>query len=188
LSVDPQVYLDNYLTVLGHFNAPENPVDHISISYFDGDPRKDGQLFDHQVIHHIDANDSYVHNTDLQMTSCGTHTIFAEAFNGNDAPVISQGAKVSVIVDPVASIQGMDTYLQGIHLPGFYERALTANLQLAKSLFQKGEVGRGIESLQLFAHAIDGIGGVNEAQTKEKLERLGQQARTINSCERRRTQ
>ncbi len=182
VSVEPKASLDSDVDVLASLEAPEMPVDSMSLSYFDGNPLSGGKLFDHQIIHHIDPNSTYVHRASFQVLSCGVHTIFAEAFSGSNAPVISQGATVKVTLDPIASIEGMNRFLQGVQLSSQFARGLALNLQLAQSLFEKGETGRGIGSLQVFAHVTDAVAGFSGARAKQQLAQLKQQATVINSC------
>ena len=183
VSTDSDAHLDDSVDVLGRFSAGGEPLDSLSVSYFDGDPRTGGKVFDHQVIHHIDGNGFYVHRSSYQVQSCGTHTIYAEAFPEGAASVISKAAAVNVTVDPVQWIGGMMTYLGRVDLTKQQATALQSNLKLAQGLFQQKEADRGMGSLRVFAQVADTIASLSSPKTKDQLARLSAQARTINGCE-----
>ena len=187
VSVERQATLDSDVDVLARLEAPESPVDSLSLSYFDGDPRHGGKLFDHQIIHHIDANGAYVHRASLQVVSCGVHRIFAEAFSASNPGVISPSATVDVTLDPVTAIEGMSTFLQRTQLQSALSKVLQRNLDFAERLFQKGETERGTESLRVFAQLARAFAGRSEPLAKLQLEQLATQAATIDGCQTSRT-
>ena len=183
VSVERQAALDSDVDVLASLEAPESPVDSMSLSYYDGDPRHGGKLFDHQIIHHIEANGSYVHRASFQVMSCGVHKIFAEAFSGSNPAVISRGATVDVILDPISAINGMTTFLQRVQLQSALAKVLQHNLAFARNLFQQGETERGVESLRVFAQLAQSFAGRTQPRAKQQLEQLSAQALIVNGCQ-----
>ncbi len=180
LSGPSKVYLDDDVYIKARLTATGGPVDRVTIDYYHGKPSGE-HLIDAQVVHHIDADDSYVHATSFQAMSCGTHKIYAQASTGQGS-VTSQDFKFTVTVDPIALINDMLARLPKIKLAGEFGHSLSLNLEAAKSLFEKGQTARGISSLQVFAHAVDAVAGLSGAAPQRSLSALAGEARTIGSC------
>jgi hypothetical protein len=183
VSVSHRAVLESDVDVLATLQSPTaSSVDSMSLSYFDGDPRKGGTLVDHQVIHHIDPNGMYVHRTSFQPLSCGRHEIFAEAFTRGNPGVISEGAPLHVYLDPVDAVTGMTTTLATIDLPKELKKVLNLILTFAKCSFERGEKSRGEAALRIFSEIVDCFHSSCHPSAARKLQRLGTEALTINQC------
>jgi hypothetical protein len=182
LSASPMVRLDQTATIVGHFDFSGGPVNSVRIAYFDGDPSQQGKLIDHQTIHHIDAGGSFDHQTLPQLTSCGAHTFYAEAFVRNSSPLISKGVTVNATIDPVEWVQGMIDYLERLKLDPLRIAPLRSNLELAQSLFLRNDVPHAVAALAAFQDSIKQIGSGGDAQLQDQLARLTGRVQTISGC------
>lgn len=173
--------LDDDVRLNARVNATGGPVDNITVTYYDGKPGK-GTLIDTQVVHHIDAEDFYVHGTSFQPRSCGVHNIYVEASNGKSA-VTSQNFKLDVTVDPVALIDEMLYRLRGMKLANQYKSPLLLNLRLAKSLYRQGDERRARLALKSFGSSADLTSDAAGTTTRSRLAAMAGEVTTIIGCE-----
>jgi hypothetical protein len=183
VSVPRRAVLESDVDVLATLQSSTAlSVDSMSLSYFDGDPRKGGTLVDHQVIHHIDPNGMYIHRASFQALSCGPHEIFAELFTQGNVGVISQGEPLHVYLDPLDAIQGMSATLASLDLPKELKKVLTLVIDFAKCSFEREEKSRGEAALRIFSEIVDCFYSTCHPSTARKLQRLGSEALTIRQC------
>jgi hypothetical protein len=84
-------------TMQASHHAVGAALDNVMVLFYDGDPEQGGQLFDMELIPHIEANESFVTSVPFLSGVCGTHQLFVQAIpTDGAAPMTTDVSSVTV--------------------------------------------------------------------------------------------
>ena len=78
------------------FETSDQPINNLSVDFYDGDPAAGGRIFDIERLPHIRANDSFQVKVNFRSNACGSHRIFVKAGVGKPYAVTGQSRPVRV--------------------------------------------------------------------------------------------
>lgn len=129
--------------------------DSVITLYYDGDPRKGGTLFDMQSIPRIVAKGNYADTAYYQPRTCGRHEIFVRTIplDGSAKPATAK-TRVDVTINPVVSVNKLNSYVRGLSLPDWLLDELQGQLAIARRAFKRGDTEDGREELKRFGEEV----------------------------------
>ncbi|HEY2040604.1 MAG TPA: hypothetical protein VGG95_13110 [Edaphobacter sp.] len=123
--------------------------------YYDGNPDRNGVLFDVQKIDHISSGRGIVDTASFTPKTCGPHWIYVRAIP-LDAQVrtVTQMTGFNVTVDPVPQVQGLIRYVRAAPIEVGLMQQLLSSLQESLQAYQKGNTALGNVRLEQFKIAV----------------------------------
>lgn len=111
----------------------------VNITYYDGDPTKNGQLLDVQSIASMNPDVDYYHRTFFTPESCGVHTLYASAWV-DDSAAVQASATTNVTINFVNEVQTLIAATQSASITDAALRStLLAPLITALQAFQQNQ-------------------------------------------------
>jgi hypothetical protein len=129
--------------------------DSVMTLYYDGDPRRGGELFDMQTIPRIPVNSSVSDVAYFQAKTCGRHSIFVRAIplDGSAKPSTAE-TTIDVTIDPVASVNELIGYVRKLQVSVGLRDELLEHLERARHEYEEGDIAEGREQLNLFEEKV----------------------------------
>jgi hypothetical protein len=148
--------------------------------YYDGDPNRDGQLFDFQKIDAISSGHGVVDTANFTPKTCGPHWIYVRAvpLDGR-VKASSLVTSVNVTVDPVPPVEGLIRYVQSTTLPIGLKQQLLDSLMASREAYRGGNQALGNVRLEMFKIAVQ----INRNQIPDDAETaIKAEIRDLQSC------
>jgi hypothetical protein len=163
-----QVLLGQPVVISGLVHSSED-FEGLSILFFDGDPRKQGKLFDVEGVSHIRANGSHLVKTVYHADSCGTHTLYLRGLNA----AIGGQAAVNVTIDVNPPLEQLRTMIEALGLKVTNRHDLYLRyLEYAQEAFDRNQQETGLHALQKFKKGLELLRG-KKIPTKQANIMLG---------------
>lgn len=124
--------------------------------YYDGNPDRNGVLFDMQKIDHIPSGQGVVDTANFTPKTCGPHFIYVQAVPlGSQARTTTLMTGFNVTVDPLPQVQGLARYVQAMSISAGLKQQLLTFLQESERAYQQGNAALGNVRLEQFKIAVD---------------------------------
>ena len=147
LSTNAQVQLGQRTKVIAAVESSGAPVRSVNIAYYDGDPGKNGKMFDVQTISYMDPGVSYYHRSFFTPDTCGVHNIYAKAWLKGSSGV-QASTSTTVNLAPADFVQALINSTQAASVTDSQLRSsLLAQLNTALQDFQQGQTDAGNTAL-----------------------------------------
>ena len=180
LSGSQRILLENRSKVTTELRAANGPVENVTIAYYDGDPTRNGQLFDLQHISYMDPDVAYRHRSFFTPESCGIHQLYASAWLPN-SPEITAGFRTAVTIQPVDQTQALITSTQGAEIAdAVLLQQLLKLLNTASQDFQQNEAAAATAAIRAYISTLNSALG--KVISRDKGDRLIGQADVILQC------
>lgn len=141
-----QLLLGGSAIISGVVHSKQN-TDGLDILFYDGNPDKNGTLFDVDKLTHIRANGSHLVKTVYHATTCGDHTL---TLRGMEASIQGQ-AQVNVTINPLTAVRSLNQVLKPLNLPkGRSGGGFKPLLSQARKAFKQGDNKAGLDALHQF--------------------------------------
>ncbi len=171
--------LEERAKVTMRLRSAEGPLDSLVVSYYDGDPKRGGKLFDVQRVAHMDAGVTYSHRAFFRPEACGVHKLYARAW-ANDQPDMLGEFTTSVFLRPAESVRALISSTKGTEMSRELRLSLLALLKASLDDFEDDRESAGTQRLHRFVLELSAASG---KQVREDLaKRLLGQAEVITGC------
>lgn len=179
-SVNPLTTLGQRTKVQATLQAAATPVRSVNVAYFDGDPAKNGKMFDLQTIAYMDPGVSYYHRSFFSPATCGAHTIYTKAWL-NGSPGIQATASTNVTLQSADFVQALiDSTKTAYITDATLKAALLQQLNHALVEFQQGRDQKGQDDLRIFMQQANAANG--GGMSADTAGRLTGQANVLLGC------
>jgi hypothetical protein len=134
-------------------------VKSVNITYYDGDPAKNGQLLDVQSIASMNSDADYYHRTFFTPESCGVHTLYVSAWVG-DTPAVQASTTTNVTINFANEIQSLISSTQGASITDAALRStLLSLLNTTLQSFQQNQAQAGATALGQYVQQLSASSG-----------------------------
>jgi hypothetical protein len=171
---------DHTTKLTARLRSSGNEISAVHAYYYDGDPNRDGRLFDFQKIDSISSGQGVVDTASFTPQTCGPHWIYLRAvpLDGR-VKAASLAASVNVTVDPVPSVEGLLRYVQATALPIGLKQQLLNSLTAARDAYQAENQALGNVKLEMFKIAVQ----INRNQIPDDAEAaIKAEVQDLQSC------
>ncbi len=175
LSTSAQIQLGQRTKVVATLQSAGAPTQSVNIAYYDGDPAKDGKMFDVQTISYMDPAVPYYHRSFFTPDTCGAHSLYAKAWL-NGLPGIQASTATSVTLKPADFVQALIDSTETANIPDASLRSnLLAVLSTALQDFQQGQMDAGNTILGAYMQqlAVASGGGITAASVNQLTGQAG---------------
>jgi hypothetical protein len=160
LSTNAQVHLGQRIKVIAAVESSGAPARSVNIAYYDGDPGKNGKMFDVQTISYMDPGVSYYHRSFFTPDTCGVHNVYAKAWLKGSSGV-QASTSTSVTLAPADFVQALINSTQAASITGSQlSSSLLAQLNTALQDFQQGQTDAGNTALSAYMQQLALANGV----------------------------
>jgi hypothetical protein len=154
LSTNAEVQLGQRTKVIAAVESTGAPARSVNIAYYDGDPGKNGKMFDVQTISYMDPGVSYYHRSFFTPDTCGVHNIYAKAWLKGSSGV-QANTSMSVTLTPVDFVQALINSTQAASITDSQlSSSLLAQLNTALQDFQQGQTDAGNTELSAYMQQL----------------------------------
>jgi hypothetical protein len=180
ISTASEIPLGRRAKIEAMLQANAAPVRSVNVAYFDGDPAKNGKMFDFQTIAYMEPQVSYYHRSFFAPSACGVHTIFTKAWvNGSSTVQASTSTTVTLqlgdflqaLIDSTRTAYITDAALKS---------SLLQQLNLANVEFQQGRNQSGQDMLRTVAQRVNAASG--SGMSADTAGRLAGQINVLLGC------
>lgn len=179
ISTNKKLLIDQPAKVITHLRAEKGKLKSVNLTYFDGDPRKGGKLFDVQKITHMDADVTYTHRAFFHPQTCGIHRLYAKAWV-DDAPEVIGDFTTSVTIQPIHLVNALIISTQGMEMNRELRHDLLFRLKDAAEDFGHDQSKGGVSAINNYVKQLSSASG-REIRA-DRADRLIAQARVITGC------
>lgn len=171
--------VENRITLMARLKAGEQPSGHISVAFYDGDPKRGGKLFDVQRVSQIASGSIYSLRGSYTPDACGPHTIFVVA-QGRSGSALADKSTLKVTADPIQPLQSLIAATMAAHLRGG-EYQLVRLLKAAEKAFRHGQSRVGEDLLREYRIRLE-VQAFSRHKSQRQVRDLLEQVKLILSC------
>ncbi len=174
-----KLLLEERAKVTMQLRSEGGSLDSVVVSYYDGDPRKSGKVFDVQRVAHMARGVTYTHRAFFRPEACGVHKLYARAWASDQPDVLGEFTTL-VILRPRESIRTLISSTKGTEMSRELRLSLTALLKEALDDFEDDRESAGAQRLHRYVMEVNAAAG---KQIREDLaKRLLGEAEVITGC------
>lgn len=152
-----KVLRDVPITVTAFHTASGDNVDSVLALYYDGDPHKEGTLFDVQHISRVPLVTGYMDTASYTPKTCGPHTIVVESIPlDGSASKATARKKIDVTSDPVIAIDALIRYVESPGYPPRFRNAMLSQVKVARRSFTKEQTLAGTIQMDVLLRLVQG--------------------------------